>query len=163
MTIAHSLGPRLGELLKLEWSDVDMRRKEFKLRETKNGEARVIPMTPEVYEVFKHLWQERRLDTQRGFLYKGKPMKSIRSAYLAPCTRAGSCAVGCTGLRFHDFRHTASTNLRRAGVDTMTAMKIVGHKSEKMHRRYNQIAPEDLHQAASKLSVYHAKTFSGGS
>ena len=37
----------------------------------------------------------------------------------------------------------------------MTAMKIVGHKSEKMHRRYNQIAPEDLHQAASKVDAYH--------
>ena len=161
VTIAHSLGPRLGELLKLEWSDMDMRRKEFKLRETKNGEARVIPMTPDVYEVFKQLWQERRLDIQRVFLYQGKPIKSIRSAYLAACRRAGIIAVGKIGLRFHDLRHTASTNLRRAGVDTMTAMKIVGHKSEKMHRRYNQIAPEDLHQAAGKLSVYHAKIYPG--
>ncbi|MBX7039559.1 MAG: tyrosine-type recombinase/integrase [Nitrospira sp.] len=28
-------------------------------------------------------------------------------------------------FRFHDLRHCASTNLRRAGVDTATAMKIV--------------------------------------
>ena len=40
----------------------------------------------------------------------------------------------------------------------MTAMKIVGHKSEKMHRRYNQIAPEDLHVAAAKLHMYTANT-----
>jgi hypothetical protein len=36
----------------------------------------------------------------------------------------------------------------------MTAMKIVGHKSEKMHRRYNQITPDDLHQATAKLAAY---------
>src|SRR5262249_17718868 len=155
ITVAYDLGPRRGELMKLEWSDVDMQHREFKLRETKNGEPRIVPMTPEVYKVFKELWQERRLDTQRAFLYEGKPIKSLRTAYLAACRRAGIAATGPDGLRLHDFRHTASTNFRRAGVDTMTAMKIVGHKSEKMHRRYNQIAPEDLHQAASKVDAYH--------
>lgn len=33
------------------------------------------------------------------------------------------------------------TNLRRAGVDTATAMRIVGHKSEKMWKRYNVMWP----------------------
>ncbi|MGH7232261.1 MAG: tyrosine-type recombinase/integrase, partial [Nitrospiraceae bacterium] len=153
VTIAHDLGPRKGELLKLEWPDVDMRRREFKLRETKNGEPRLVPMTDDVYAIFVALWQERRLDTQRVFLYNEKPCKSFRTAYHAACRRAG-----ITNLRIHDFRHTASTNLRRAGVDTMTAMKIVGHKSEKMHRRYNQIVPEDLHAAAVKLDRYTANT-----
>ena len=72
---------------------------------------------------------------------------------------AGDRAFGAWrdgGLTIHDFRHTASTNFRRAGVDTMTAMRIVGHKSEKMHRRYNQITPEDLHGAALKLGQYKA-------
>jgi hypothetical protein len=38
----------------------------------------------------------------------------------------------------------------------MTAMKIVGHKSEQMHRRYNTIQQEDLHEAAAKLQKYTA-------
>lgn len=59
-------------------------------------------------------------------------------------------------LRVHDFRNTASTNLRRAGVDTAPAMKIVGHKSDRMHRRYNTIEPEDLHKAAEKLHTFKA-------
>ena len=42
--------------------------------------------------------------------------------------------------------------MRRAGVDTMTAMRIIGHKSEKMHRRYNQITPDDLHKAVRQAS-----------
>ena len=33
----------------------------------------------------------------------------------------------------------------------MTAMKIVGHKSEQMHRRYNTIQSEDLQEEAEKL------------
>lgn len=41
------------------------------------------------------------------------------------------------------------------GVDTMTAMKIVGHKSEKMRRRYNQIhiTPDDVHEAMAKFGM----------
>ena len=139
--------------MNLEWSDVDMRRKEFTLRRTKNGEVRVVPMTPAVYQAFSELRHERRLDTNRVFLYKEKPIQRIGTAFKAACRRAG-----ITNLRIHDFRHTASTNLRRAGVDTATAMKIVGHKSDRMHRRYNTIEPEDLHNAAAKLHVFRTNT-----
>ena len=48
LAVAYDVGPRRGELLNLEWSDVDMRRKEFTLRRTKNGEVRLVPMTPGV-------------------------------------------------------------------------------------------------------------------
>ena len=54
---------RKGELLKLEWPDVDMRRGECTLRKTKNGETRVIPMTPDVFDTVAELHTERRLDT----------------------------------------------------------------------------------------------------
>ena len=153
LTVAYEVGPRKGELLNLEWQDVDLRRKEFTLRRTKNGEVRVVPMTPSVYQVFLELRQERRLDTSRVFLYNEKPLQRIGTGFKAACRRAG-----ITNLRIHDFRHTASTNLRRAGVDTATAMKIVGHKSDRMHRRYNTIESRDLHNAAAKLHVFRTNT-----
>ena len=40
----------------------------------------------------------------------------------------------------------------------MTAMKIIGHKSEQMHRQYNTIQSEDLPEAAEKLQSYTANT-----
>lgn len=58
-------------------------------------------------------------------------------------------------LPFHGLRHCASTNLRRAGVDRATAMKIMGHKSEKMWKRYNAIEESDLNNAMLKLNKYH--------
>jgi hypothetical protein len=39
-------------------------------------------------------------------------------------------------------------------VDTATAMKIVGHKSEKMWKRYNAIEERDLTLAAQKVHKY---------
>ena len=69
-------------------------------------------MTPDVFETFAALHRERRLDTPKVFLYKGKPWKNPRTAFAAAFGGQGS---GITGLRLHDLRHTASTNLRRAG------------------------------------------------
>jgi integrase len=74
-----------------------MRRQEFTLCKTKNGETRVIPMTPDVFDTFAKLHTERRLDTPRVFLYNGKTWKNHRTAFAAAFRRAG-----VTGLRLHD-------------------------------------------------------------
>lgn len=66
----------------------------------------------------------------------------------------GPTNAGILDFRFHDLRHGASTNLRRVGGDTATAMKVVGHKSEKMWKRYDAIEERDLTQAAQKLNKY---------
>jgi len=104
----------------------------------------MVPITPDVYRVFTQLWQDGRLDTQRVFLYKDKPNTDVETAFDKACRHAG--------IR-HDLRHTASINFRRAGVDATTAMKIVGHKSERMHRQYNTVEPEDLRRAVSQLAT----------
>ena len=62
--------------------------------------------------------------------------------------------AGIADVRFHHLRHCASTNYRHAGVDTATAMKVVGHKSEKMWKRYNAIEERDLTLAAQKVHRY---------
>jgi len=40
------------------------------------------------------------------------------------------------------------------GVDVMTAMRIIGHTSEKMYERYNTIDEHDLRRAASQINTY---------
>jgi hypothetical protein len=52
--------------------------------------------------------------------------------------------AGLVGLLPHDFRRTAVRNLERAGVPRSVAMKLVGHKTEAMYRRYAIVSPRDL-------------------
>ena len=53
----------------------------------------------------------------------------------------------------HDFRRTAVRNLERAGVPRSAAMKMVGHKTEAIYRRY-AIADENmLREGAAKLEA----------
>ncbi len=151
LLVAYQLGARLGEILPLTWDRVDLHRGFIKLRsiDTKSQERRLIPMTPHVREAFAQLAKVRSLKTKRVFLFKGRAINSIRRTFKTAKRRAG-----IEDFRFHDLRHCAATNLRRAGVDTVTAMRIVGHKSEKMHKRYNSVAEADLLQASAKLNAY---------
>jgi integrase len=53
----------------------------------------------------------------------------------------------------HDFRRTAVRNLERAGVSRSVAMKMTGHKTEAIYRRYAIVSEQDLHEAARKLAA----------
>jgi hypothetical protein len=55
----------------------------------------------------------------------------------------------------HDFRRTAVRNLERAGVSRSTAMKLTGHKSEAVYRRYAIVSKADLTEGVQKLAKLH--------
>lgn len=153
--VACQLGPRLSEILKLTWDRVDLNRGFIKLRgvDTKTGEPRLVPMTPPVQEALRNLSKVRSLACAYVFQFDGKAMLRVKRSFHTAVRKAG-----IENFRFHDLRHCAATNLRRAGVDTVTAMKIVGHKSEKMHKRYNSVSEADLRLAAKKLDSYQSNT-----
>ena len=155
---AYQLGQRFSEIVGLTWDRVDSKRGFITLRplDTKTRTARQVPMTPDVKVALQRLAKVRSLPPpptesafRHVFTYEGRPLQRVSRSFKTALKDAG-----ITDFRFHDLRHCASTNLRRAGVDTATAMKIVGHKSEKMWKRYNAIEERDLTQAAQKVHKY---------
>jgi integrase len=154
---AYQLGQRFGEITGLTWDRVDLKRGFITLRalDTKTKKARQLPILPDVKAVLQRLAKVRKLtakqdaSTRHVFTYAGRPLQRVTRSFKAALKDAG-----ITDFRFHDLRHCASTNLRRAGVDTATAMKIIGHSSEKMWKRYNAIDEGDLTKAAEKLNRY---------
>lgn len=151
LLLAYQLGQRLSEIVGLTWDRVDLRRGFVSLRsqDTKTKKPREVPMTPDVKATLQQLAKVRSLASRHVFLYEGEPLRDLRTAF-----RTAMRHAGVSGFRFHDLRHCAATNLRRAGVDTTTAMQIVGHVSPQMWKRYNQIREQDLTQAANKLGKY---------
>ncbi len=151
LQVAYQLGLRYGEIVGLTWDRVCLKRGIITLtaHDTKSKKPRTVPLTPDLTEVLRDLYKVRYLNQDRLFLRNGQSIRSIRTAFERATRRAG-----ITNLRFHDLRHCAATNMRRAGVDVMTAMRIVGHTSEKMHKRYNTVDEHDLRRAASQINTY---------
>ncbi len=56
------------------------------------------------------------------------------------------------GRIVYDFRRTAVRNLERAGVARSIAMKLTGHKTESVYRRYAIVAEQDLREGVAKLA-----------
>jgi integrase len=114
------MGQRLGEILSMTWDRVDLQRGIITLRsvDTETNKPRQVPMTPSVKATLVELAKVRQLAHNFVFMYHRNPVREVRTAFKTACRRAG-----VKDLRFHDLRHCAATNLRRAGVDTTTAMQ----------------------------------------
>ena len=58
-----------------------------------------------------------------------------------------------TGRLRHDFTRTAVRNMERQGAPRSVAMKLTGHKTENVHRRYAIVSDSDLKAAARSSTV----------
>jgi len=144
--LAYLSGMRRGEILGLTWDHVDFKNKIIVLEaeSTKTQEKREIPMGDTLISLFKRI--PRTLGSAYVFTFKGKRMTTIKTAFIKTCSKAG-----IKDFRFHDLRHCAITNLRKAGVSDSVIMSISGHKTYAVFRRYDRIDRSDRQEAILKV------------
>jgi len=121
----------------------------LKAEDTRTDNTRLVPLTADLTTLLKDLYKACYLQEPYVFLVNGKSVHSIKTAFKASCRRAK-----LQGFRFHDFRHTAVTNMRRAGIDHLTIMRITGHKTPEVFKRYNSFLEGDLKDAAHRFNTY---------
>ena len=171
--VAYITGWRVrSEILTRQWHHVDFDAGWLRLEpgEAKNREGRMFPLTPELREVLQRQREHTEAVQQETdrivpwvFHRDGKPIKYFHHSWLTACLKAGFATLVSEKPRLirtmripHDFRRTAVRNLERAGVPRSVAMKLVGHKTEAIYRRYAIADETMLREAAAKLSALHA-------
>ena len=149
--MAYQTGTRTGKILNLIWNRVDLKAGLVRLKaeDTKTDDARLVPLTTDLTTLLKDLYKVCYLQEPHVFLVNGKSVHSIKTALKTSCRR-----TKIQGFRFHDFRHTAVTNMRRAGIDHLTIMRITGHKTLEVLKRYNSFLEGDLKDAAYRFNTY---------
>jgi integrase len=122
--LALETAMRLGELLSLKWSRVDLDRDFAELQKTKNGHCRMVPLTGIALSVLSN--RERDGDV----VFPIKP-GTLKQSWVRLVKRAG-----VADLRFHDLRHEAISRLLEKGLSIPEAASVSGHKTASMLLRY---------------------------
>ena len=136
VVIAISTGMRRGEIMGMQWSRVDLERKQLILTATKNDTSRTLPIVSLAFTLLSVLHAKR--DTSTDLVFPGNdPQKPV------DLTKPWETAVRKAGLqdfRFHDTRHSAASYLAMNGATTVEIAAVLGHKTLQMVRRYSHLA-----------------------
>lgn len=154
---AYACGWRRGEVTSLAWGDIDRTHRRITLRRanSKTGEPRVLPLTSDLAALIERRWEGRQYRDPDGtpriadlvFHRAGWPLGDFRKAWKAACAKAS-----VPGLLFHDLRRSAVRNMEKAGVSQSVAMKITGHRTASVYRRYRIVDEGDMREALTKTS-----------
>jgi integrase len=133
--VALHTGMRLGEILNLEWPDIDFAAGSILIRDSKNGQPRHVPMDSMVRRLLSGYIPSR----ESVYVFpaaSGGRLTTVQKAFRNARVRAGM-----PGLHFHDLRHTFASHWMMTGGDLYVLKDILGHKSVLMTQRYAHLSP----------------------
>lgn len=170
--IALYTGLRIGELLALDFSSVDMQKRTITVKETcyeskdnngrfakltdttKSHRTRVIPFPRQLLPIFKEL----KAHSKSGYVIenaRGEQM-SVRS-YQKSFEKLID-KLGVSELSFHALRHTFATRALESGMDVKTLSEVLGHKSATVTlNRYAHSMIEHKRNAMDKFGALLTK------
>jgi integrase len=133
--IAEETGLRASELFRLEWEDVHLDDAWLHVNQSKNGDERDVPLTERAEELL------RKLGPSKGRVFPVNP-GSMETTW-----RAKRNAAGIKGLRRHDLRREAATNMSQT-LTNLELSKTLGHRDPRTVMIYYEPTPKAL---ANKL------------
>jgi integrase len=164
-------GVRKSQSLSLKWNQVDRVNCviRFGSQQTKNKVPHEILYADnlDLQHLIENQWK-KKIEVETGtdrkiefvfFRFNGKKagqqIKDFRETFKTACRKAeityGRFVEG--GKIFHDFRKTAATNMRLAGVPETVVMMVTGHQTREVFERYNLKDPAETRKALSKVGI----------
>jgi integrase len=139
--LALETGMRRGELLALEWSNIDLKARLVYLTISKNGHGRSIPLTPRAIDIILEI----EIRERRVFPVKAS---AVRLSWERLRKR-----VGLENVKFHSMRHEAISRLFEIGLSIPEVSVISGHRTLSCLQRYTHIRPENVAEKLARLSI----------
>lgn len=171
-------GLRIGEIVNLQWSDVDLVHGELRVLDGKNtrryksgyGKDRIVPIN----DMFLRHWKAWRLMNPEQqyviprddrFGIRANPKNIIRQFQkkLADALRQADMLDvdyyqkdGKPRYKFHmhSFRHVCGTNLRRAGLKIEDVRDFLGHEDIETTQVYCELTKDDLREVSHVAYAY---------
>jgi len=158
MTAFHT-GLRLGELLALEWTDIDLNNRKIKVSKsykrgvtsgTKTGKTRYVDISDKLLTVL----HAERETSQSNYLFINSKGKRHEQNTIGKHFKRIIKNAGLRKIRFHDIRHTFISLLISSGAQIVYVKEQAGHTSIKMTIDiYSKWIPQDNVLEINKLNI----------
>lgn len=158
-------GLRTQEALRLDWRQVDWRRRtifvmgtaEQGVARTKSRRGRTMPMHRRVRIALYLIWRRRARPTAGPVFLssRGRPYADTRDKGGNPLKRAHATAcrtAKITGFRVHDWRHHWAAHMVMSGCDLYTLMRLGGWSSLEMVQRYAAVSIDHMAEAIARVA-----------
>ena len=152
--IAIKTGLRFGEIIGLQWQDVNFKINVLTVRQSivrdtigspKSNKERTIPLTKEVVIMLSN---RKELN---GLLFKDKRGKSLKQERAMRTLQRICKQVELRPIGWHKLRHTFASHLAEAGVPIKAIQELLGHSNIQTTMRYAHLSPSVHKDAISKL------------
>ncbi|WP_195279148.1 site-specific integrase [Clostridium sp. J1101437_171009_A5] len=168
--LEFATGLRLGELMALQWDDVDLVSGELRINKQVNlvgsklvisepktkAAVRTLILPPSVRKVLAEY--KTRMNSRWLFPSPKKDDLPIIPSAVSRRLHTLLKHAGCEQVRFHDLRHTFATNALARGMDIKTLSTILGHVSSATTlNTYSHVTDEMRQRAAVKIDQGIAK------
>lgn len=165
-------GLRRGELLALQWNDIDFSKKQLNVnkavaRRTVKGSMievieepktktsiRTIPLNNKALDALQHL---KELSKDSELVIATRENKRIASAMFFDSLNNIQRAYHLPFFGSHVLRHTFATRLYENGIRVDIISKLMGHSSVNMTYNYIHTSNEVLHEYMSKAKLYNTE------
>jgi integrase/recombinase XerC len=152
LELLYAAGLRVGELVSLDWGDLDLSQRTLRVV-GKGGKERMVPFGRSALEALR-AWREV-CDQVRDPNVEGDPVfvatkgrrLSDRGVRTLVDRWVGKAAIAA-GVHPHTLRHTFATHLLEGGADLRSIQELLGHASLSTTQKYTHLEVERL------LSVY---------
>jgi len=142
-------GCRAGEILTLQWSQVDWDRGCLFLPTSKTG-PKVVHLNEPALDVLQALWASR--DKKNSFVIEGE----MPGQHLVDYRRAWHrirARAGLEDVRVHDLRHTFASIAAGLGEGLPMIGKLLGHTQPATTSRYAHLADDPVRRAGERVAA----------
>jgi len=139
---AIATGMRLGEICKIEWSDLDEEKEKLTIRDRKHPAKKRNHNIPLVkngsFDPIAILSVQRLITGNLKRIFPYSP-QSVSTSFRRACKK-----LSIKDLRFHDLRHDGISRLFENGFQIQHVMLISGHSDLKQLSRYTNTRADDV-------------------
>lgn len=151
LAIIYSAGLRIGELINLQLSHIDIERRQIIIKNSKGRKDRNVILAKSCIPLMMNY-----LNTYepKKFFAEGQPLEQYSQASIRAFLKRSCKAARITKkVTPHTLRHSYATHLLENGIDLRYIQELLGHAKPETTMIYTHVSKKDLLRIESPLDI----------